>query len=439
MNKDLKTLFYTSAIFFAIVLYLGTMLLPTKREMGNLFFKNNDVKNANYYLNQQFLDDKNDVSNMKRYLLVLIEERKNKEIENIGDTFLKLHPENIEINQIMAKYCEDNMFFDKAEKYWKNIFLLDKQGKDVAVFEKLLNYYTFTKNYDEIINIYEHKNINGNASLDILYSLGQVYLQKMDIDNAEKVYNQILKNYPKETNVFSYLEYIYLFRGEKDKLLKNLRFKYEQTKDEYIFEKIISILIKAKDYEKVQLELENFLAKNPNNARIRDYYLVYLLDTKNYKQAISQASWLYKNTTEIKYLKNLYEIFYILKDYDSTIKFINEYNLKNASENDSYSSQILYDIYLNSKKDLNKAKDALYKVLEKDKTRLDDLKYLAELFNKKGDFQSAMNILEYYHVKKEGDYVSHNLLGDIYATLGYTDRSKDEYKRALKQLELQRK
>lgn len=417
------------------MLFLGLMLLPTKREMGNLFFKINDRENAANYLSKQFDHDKADISNTKRYLLVLIEEKNNVEVENIGNMFLASDPKNIEINTIMASYCEYNMFYSKAVKYWNTIFL--ENPTDAETTEKLLNYYDQIKNYDEMIKIYNYKIESGNAGLSDYLAICDLYFKQRDIKSVENICNEILKKYPKDKTVFTYLEYIYEYRGEKYQLQKLFEDRYNETNDRYFFERFVDIFIKAKEYSKAEIAFEKVLKAKPYDWEIRDYYLSFLNDTQNYQKFAYQSGLFFEKTKYIKYLKWQYESLYMLKDYENTILIIQKYHSKKGK--DVYSYQILYEIYFDIKKDLYKARDVAYKLANDYNTDYENLETLGELFYENGDITSAMKILESYHEKSEGDYYSHSLLGNIYSSLGDSDRSKSEYETALEQLELQRK
>jgi tetratricopeptide (TPR) repeat protein len=367
LDKEIKLVIYNSIIFFIFILLVAFILVPTNRELGKLFFRINDFQSAKNYLKDQFIKDQDDVFNLKRYLQVLYEQRENYKFEKISNIFLDKNSNNLEINNIVAKYNEDNMQLEKAVKYWKKIFFLNPN--DENIFSKILNYYEFNKNYDEIIEVCEYKKANGHFDLKDFYYLGNIYLRKREIKKAEKLYFELLKKYPKEKDVFFYLEYIYSYLGEQEKLINILQKIYSNENDEYFSIKIVDILIQ----------------------------------TKKYDEAITQLNVFYNKTKNIEYLK------------------------------------YLYDINLNVKKDLAESEKLLYILVKKyPKKYFLDFRYLAELFYQKGNLLKSMKFLEIYHEHFKGDYLSHNLLGDIYASLGFSDRSKAEYKKAIKDIELQR-
>lgn len=182
-------------LFFLIILGVGALLLPTQRELGRVFLAERDYPEAEEYLEKQYLEHPEDISNSLRYLESLDHTLDFERYEEVANSLLQKYPNDPRIHRAVAAYYENNLRPDDAAAQWEAAVKLDPD--DIESRQKLISYYRLTKKYDSLIALYEQMMAQGTANESDYFELGRLYSLRGQNEDAARVYAALLTKEPK--------------------------------------------------------------------------------------------------------------------------------------------------------------------------------------------------------------------------------------------------
>jgi tetratricopeptide (TPR) repeat protein len=166
----------------------------------------------------------------------------------LAENYLKegMKDNSIEEYTIAADILLNKKDYNRAEQLLLNV--LDKL-KHAKIFEKLLNCYTAQGNDDKAIDLLSSLGDELYKNATLLKLLGEMYLKKNLMEEAEKVFIKIAEIDPEETEVIMRLGKVYLQREEYDKTFE-------------LFRPIVDKNIEANKYEEAASLLRFIIASN---------------------------------------------------------------------------------------------------------------------------------------------------------------------------------
>ncbi len=386
---------------------------------------------------------------------------------------------------ILAKYYIQNYDYTQAQKYLNEIKKIDPNNHKATILQKKLHTLlelrkslgdielwdieaieTTLKDllqkhkYTQVINIYTeleklHTPISQNSYLyiakayaktgklhraklltkikdfpndDGYLSLGvDISLAKDDLENAKKLYNQMVENYPKSNYTKEAKEQITKVVNQKaNSIAKDLNLNNSQKKlFDYIY------LLRSNHQEKKALKaLNKYIDKNPNNIeakllRAKIYYW-----DGNLKQAFHK---IYNIRTTSSESKALYaNILYEKGDYIHALVYLPEAakNAKDDKERYNLEKRAAFAyLYLHKDKEANRILKRLIKENPNDKTiialhkknALQSLLNEAREYHKANDINKALKLYKKYYIQTK----DLNIAKEIAEIYYFNNRYKD--------------
>lgn len=167
---------------------------------------------------------------------------------------------------------------------------------------------------------------------------------------------------------------------------------------------------------------EKLLKQTPNNTDLLEAYANFLKDTKNYSEAIEIYKKLLaqaKDKMVEKYNANIAEIYFLQKDYQTSLKLYNDIYNKNPNNPDIQKS--MAHLYFVSG-DFNKSIEFYQKYLAQKSDKESILNYAKSLFYSK-QIEPARRILESYVKTYPNDAEGFSTLADIYMAMKKTKQA----------------
>ncbi|MCP3660353.1 MAG: hypothetical protein GY830_08635 [Bacteroidetes bacterium] len=193
--------------FVLVVLILATILIPSYRQIGRYIFNSNyQYKTmSKKYFHAQYINDKNDILNLKRYLSSLIHDN-DQTIEKVINEYLQNKSLNLEVVKIISKYYERNMRFEKAFTVWSEI--LEMEPKEEEILKKIEHYLITNNKEKELVYFYEKKLQNDRGIKNYL-DLIILYFKIKDKDKAKETVYKLREEYPEsEKEIKPWLNYV---------------------------------------------------------------------------------------------------------------------------------------------------------------------------------------------------------------------------------------
>lgn len=257
-----------------------------------------------------------------------------------------------------------------------NKFLREsKMGKSYQVKSVKVSQKGLQQNY-QVQNI----NITKDRMFKSYIKTAQTYENKGDSVNAHKYYIEASKIYPSRYEV-------------KFGLAKTYGWLHKDT-------------LALKYYQEL-------LAKSPENTDLLIAYANYLRDTKNYSKAMEIYNKLLTNQAtgqEDKYKENIAELFFLQKNYQTSMKLYSDIYKNNPNKPDIQKAIALLYFVLG---DFNKSIEFYQKYLAQKSDKESVLNYAKSLFYSK-QIEPAKEILESYLNVYPNDVEGLSTLADVY-------------------------
>jgi len=417
--------------FFLFILLLGYFLLPTGREMGRILSQGNKRSAAFIHLERQYHQNPLDQNNSLRYIRGLLENGDYKRFEKVGIRLTQLFPDAVELNSLLADFYQGIYVFKKAAHFWvKMVPYMHTQLEKEELMEKYVAYLIYDRQYDVLEALYEQQYKEKSMSLATRYEYADLLLQLKKDQKALKIYEHIIREYPAENNAVSRKIDIMRYRGEYellvDQILSTLPASGPTNSVSSQYIEIVSYLNNNSD--KVHA-YERFLTLR-DNRRIRLELSVLLKMMNRYTQSLHHLNKIKEsklNRKQVWALKG--ELYYLVKKYKNAAFYLSAYR-KIYPINDYY-IEILMESYVHNN-DTTEALATADTIVKKRQTNVELLMAAARVYSDFGKQEKAIETLVAYHERMEGDYSSHHLLGDLYADIGKSRKSREEYKKALR-------
>lgn len=180
--------------------------------------------------------------------------------------------------------------------------------------------------------------------------------------------------------------------------------------------------------DKLALQYYNELLKQtPNNVDLLEAYANYLKDTKEYSKSMEILEKLLSQTKNEKYKVNIAEIFFLKKDYQTSLKLY--YDIYNQDPSNPEIQKAIALVYFVSG-DFDKSIEFYQKYFAQKQDPESILNYAKSLFYTK-QMQPAKEILEKYVCAYPNDVGGLSTLADIYMALNETSEAINLINRGL--------
>jgi len=193
---------------------------------------------------------KNDYINAEKYYLMSLDMNpKNKfALMGIGDLYYK------------------NKKFNKALEYWKT--LLEINPKFINILTMVGNIYRTWKQFDKAIGYYQKAIEIDRNNFYALYGIADSLRGKKSFRDAIKYWKKILSKEPNNDRIQTRLADCYLKIGKIDEAEKIYLEVMATTSNKYTMIGLIRIHIERKEWD-MAIDMSNdYLKKNPNDARV---------------------------------------------------------------------------------------------------------------------------------------------------------------------------
>ena len=441
-------------------------LLDTIQKIYKLHLLNNDLDSAKKYLQEYINVQASDIiQSQKKYLEPLNDLKKiyinEKEAELVFrvDSLLNI------INTNMDQFKNDSLFtlpnlitntdpnYKTDTEYSINDYALEKMND-------AFNYLQENQYFDAIQNFNNSLALNANA-LDI------TYFESLDFSEKRDTLYQIMLN---DVNQDSTKIFSYFYLG----LLNYFEKNYEDSKKYFIeYSKLnaqdinpIIFLGKINFLESNWLDAIFYFYRalkiNPNNLDANLYIAKSLIQIEDYEEAIKTLKYILKNNKDnYDLIFSLGTSYYFIQDYENSIKYFTESLLLNSEDYRTYYYLGLSYAALDKNKkaldaykkcaninpnfplvqyeigkiyqlilDDNKAIE--YFKLAKRNASFDDLNYrLGMLYYKNELFLKAMEPIKDYIINNLEDFLTLEILGDIFIKVDRYAESIDVYSRLI--------
>lgn len=337
------------------------MLIPSQREVGKLLTSTGVFGKAAFYLEKQFHKDPSDVANSARYLESLFYYDKDEQFIKVGNELVKNFGDNVTIHGIMAEFYEYKMDFDKARYHWMEILKIN--GTLEVIREKFINYCISNKDYDSLIAFYEYRIKKQSASLDDYYTLANIYSLRKDIDNAKRVYEELVSLYPYEEIAKKDLAYICSLKGLGDKAIALYKSIWEARKDNIMYAiDYAQSLVKFKRTDEAVATLKEFREVYRGNKLFGSVLTGLYVELGMFSEAIDLLKKRYaENPSDYKLLREMAQLYFDSKDTRKAFETINLYHEKTGG---SYGSHHMLGDLLDSLGDKDGSRREYEKALE---------------------------------------------------------------------------
>ncbi|MFH1416554.1 MAG: tetratricopeptide repeat protein [Elusimicrobiota bacterium] len=422
--------YWKSFLFFGGALLFAYLLLPTARDAGRLLSTGVLRDKALIFLEKQYHRDPADRNNSFRYLNALLDKEEYNKFERTGRRLLEYFPESLELRRTLADYYEGVYSFPDAVRQWAIImsFTADKDEKKETA-GKYVSYLKLNKKFDLLLKYYEDLGKNGKLSREAEHLYADLLLKLNKPQEALQRYEKILQKYPEDAKADRRKIELLSLTGERKKLLEDIFSEIEHAaagEDALLaFREQVSMIPERK----IRIKAYERFLETGDNEDVRLDMCETLRDTGDYKKGLEALASVKENRANrqrIWYLKG--EFYYLAGSSKRALYYIEKY-LGLYPEN-MYFRGLLVELYIkenNSEKALQNAEI----LIGSERYEPEMLLTAANLYIDLGKKEEAIEKLIAYHAEIEGDFSSHDLLGDLYAGLGRTAQSREEYEKAL--------
>jgi tetratricopeptide (TPR) repeat protein len=316
---------WKSIVFFLIILGLGFFLMPSQRQLGMVYSQTRKFAAAMPYLERQYQKNPDDLFNTRRYLEGLLEQGNFKKFEDIAQKLVVRYPHEPLVLTVLADFYEGQLMYPEASQYWEA--MLAKNPKLIDVREKLVIYYINVKQNDALIRLYESE-APEQKDPDMFYSLALLYAARQDIPAIERIYQQVLKRFPKEEVAKRKLVDLYETTGQQAQALNLLQRLYEENpfSREYAQRLVEKFLVENRNPEAVQVL--NVLAQRfANQDKVLLTIAEYLLRAGDRKQASKLMDMLaLRPVKSLNRWDKLAELYFSLENYPRAQEFLRRFH-----------------------------------------------------------------------------------------------------------------
>lgn len=168
-------------------------------------------------LAEEYKRQKNQKKALDMYKKILEFDRSNTKMRLLlADNYLKEGLLEDAVNEyvITSDILLNKRDFEKAEDLLKNTIA---KVKDAKLIKKLIHCYTSQGNDDKAIDFLKKLGPELNKNLDLMKTLGELYLKKNETTAAEKIFAEVAKVDPEESEIVMKLGKVYLQREEFDR------------------------------------------------------------------------------------------------------------------------------------------------------------------------------------------------------------------------------
>lgn len=413
----------------------GLQINDVKLNIANIYIIRNEFNKAS-----KILVDLLNNSNPQFHPKILI---------SFGELYLKDNKINIAYNYFNSAEAKANdQFIIFRAKFGKAIIAYQRNKYEEALFylNEIKNY-NFDKN---LINFYfgEIELAKGNYTTAIkyydlvkssdyqkyvIYGKAYAYFNSKDYENAKYLFEDYVKNYSKEPNIYDaqirLADCYYALKKYKEAntiYSEVFSKKNSNFNDDYAQYQYIQSLYRAGNFQAALEELSNFQKKYPNSKYITE--AIYLngwiyAQKEDYSIALSHYKKLIQKYSDAPIipivLLSTGDIYYNLGKYDSSLVYYQRV-VKNYDDTTYISNALNGIIYIaTNNNDLNLAKnlfDGFVNIKNDDKIK-EVIRYKSvEMFFNAGDYSNTINSAKVYldSVKESSNKVQ------IYYWLGYS-------------------
>ncbi len=177
------------------------------------------IESKQIYLDlaEEYKRQRNQKKALDMYKKILEFDRSNTKMRLLlADNYLKEGLEDDAVNEyvIAADILLNKRDFEKVEDLLKNAIT---KVKDPKLIQKLIHCYTIQEKDDRAIEVLKNLGPALNKSVDLMKTLGELYLKKNQADEAEKIFVRVAEMDPGEAEIIMKLGKVYLHREEYDR------------------------------------------------------------------------------------------------------------------------------------------------------------------------------------------------------------------------------
>ncbi len=328
----------------------------------------------------------------------------------------------------MASFEFDRGHYDAAAELLRMYLKNNGDDSDAAAFLASILYWNLDRK-DEAIWMLEKLRAEQPNNVAFLKSLGEFYNGTGNYGRALEMFNAYNAKTGGSYEVSMLMASLLwnLNRVEEAKLVAAKLFADRKAHADS-YKELGRILTDLGDYERAVLVLKEACRNETDDEAL--YLLANSYKATGRKReaaAIAQRLW-YKRPEYPELVALLCELYADDRQYDRAFYLIKKYR---ARKGDDLQIALVEVEVLRKKGDIQEAAKACAILVDRYPEKIELAKELAIIYNDMGLYQQAKDMLEVYHAKASGDYLSHHLLGDILAELGDTIGSEREYSRAL--------
>lgn len=355
--------------------------------------------------------------------------------EKGGDSELQISPrEFLEQLTILYKQKKHHIVENMAKNY------LEKKGGDNdvrTIFAKSL--YDSEKIFEAIDQakiVIKHKPNNFNMRI----FLANCFLEIEKPMKAIETFKEILEDDPENVITVKELAKIYFDTNQKKSAIKMykklgdfLENNQEKAKNKI---KIAEIHVEFLEFDLAVKEYEQILEIYPEDISIKKRLIELYKKISNYDSLIELANDIYTtcagNENGLWAMNNLMETYKIIQNYEKALEFANlikEHPLSNHIQSEENIAGILFD-----EGKIDEGIELLKSLIIKDPNNIELKKKLAEAYEKKQDFESAINIYKKILDVANAEDISqiHFKISDLYSNWALYSFSHNENENCFK-------
>jgi len=203
---------WKSILFFAGIALLGINLFPSQRELGFLYTQSHLFDRAQFYLARQYQEDPRDEANAVRYLEALLHDSDRESLARIASGMMRQFPSSPALREIAAEGYQQNMEMDKAAALWMESLQLGSENREI--FYNLENYGLTEKKWDLLVRFYDFLKKQHPSDTRVLLMQARFLMLMRRLEEAEKVFHQVLNREPSNPEAKIRLAQILAFRQD---------------------------------------------------------------------------------------------------------------------------------------------------------------------------------------------------------------------------------
>ncbi len=348
-------------LVFLFLLCGSVMLTGQDSRLAHQYFQSGEYEKAAVILKKLFEKNQNSDYYFQKYIEALIAMEDYEKAESEVKSEIKKHPKYMQLYVTYGNLLERQFREEEANKQYD--LAIENLPPDINIINKLGNSFLRLARYDQAIEVYKKGSEIMNNDRQFAYNIADLHKRKGEIKEMIKYYILASNTDIKQLDRFkTYFQRNLTTQEDKEELRKQL-------------------------YEKIQEE--------PDNVVYSELLEWVYIEKSEYKKALRQARAMDRKYEEDgTRVKNIGDIAYTAKDYDTAIQAF-EYVTQNKSINS--------DLYIESKRLILQSKrKQITQKMDYTTSDLDSLQREYELFIE----EFGINARTEYLVKEYADFLA---------------------------------